>query len=270
MRNYDTVYFMKIVDRQAGFNLPIQDFGKSAFLDLQRMYGGEVTNQPGIATNNYSRLVAAGGLVIATAGGAEGGSDIYIEFRALERKNQAARWTAMQAYRAKAGQHMSNLMVQVPDLLAAGEYIGRQTELMRGADWIEQFFSTGVDHFVSRSGRLGQEEYTARLAELEAAKEQMLKDFRGRLPSPGSFFVYQEGGDSTMSASGEDLLGTVKVLADSYSEMAYHKDLNSHGTVARTLGASSLDELYSTWEAAMQEPTPLAAGSLVVANLVHI
>jgi hypothetical protein len=67
-------------------------------------------------------------------------------------------------------------------------------------------------------------------------------------------------------ANGPDLPTAARVMADNYSRLLFHSD-DPEVAVAGALGVPDLGNLDLLWNEAMAQPTPLAAGQLVLRSL---
>lgn len=66
-------------------------------------------------------------------------------------------------------------------------------------------------------------------------------------------------------AQAHNLPTAAHIMAEGYGELYFHSD-DAEVAVARALGVPSLTELDQVWERAMDTPTPLAAGRLVLTS----
>ena len=87
---------------------------------------------------------------------------------------------------------------------------------------------------------------------------QPLPDFDNRNLRVSRFLLRQ----------GNGLQDLAHKLTRHYGEMLFHSDTDPGATVARTLGARSLDHFDYTWETAMKAKTPLASGQMVMRSFL--
>lgn len=162
-----------------------------------------------------------------------------VTIKYLEVPEQAARWTALQAYNARAGQPLSQISMETPGLQFAREFAEDQrAKGMRNQEAIEKD---------------GLRVYAAPSSEM-----RLIFDFPDKEVS-----VFE-----VKAAGGGSLLEFTHLIADGYEGMLACKDPDPRNTVAKALGASSLDQLDQAWEAGAKAASPLEAGRAVLGVLL--
>ncbi len=109
-------------------------------------------------------------------------------------------------------------------------------------------------------GLVAHEEWISRRRLYDATAEQ--KDFFA------TYAEYEDGGYTVFRARGDSLPAAARLMAEEYTEfLARNENEDPDIVIAHALGVRSLDRLDVLWSDAMAEPTPLAAGRLVLGEL---
>lgn len=157
----------------------------------------------------------------------------------LEVPKQAARWTALQAYNARADWPLSKVSMETPGLEFAREFAEDQrAKGIRPQDAIK---------------RDGLRVYEAPSSEMRLILDNPNKEVS----------VFE-----AKARDGGSLLEFTHLIAEEYESMLVCKDPDPRTTVAKALGASSLDQLDQAWEAGAKAASPLEAGRAVLGILL--
>lgn len=263
---------MRLVSRFHGNHiLPDRQFGVRTVEDLSTVYRGEIGFE-----RNFFRRVARSVMVagdqlspdVIAAWNRGSDSGTAVKFTHFNTGQQAVRWTALEAMKARAGLALPDqLSMEVPGTQAACEF-ERRSDLPDNL-----FVCEGIS-----SGSLVWERYATdayrrmiprtdgplieRLGRVSAAIERYQEAFSvGTDSDQNDASIFVVTGDGGVPALAQH-------MAQGYEAMVFHADPHPADTVARAFGAPTLSELEQTWEDAMRQVTPLAAAQVVMSSFM--
>jgi hypothetical protein len=248
-------------------SLAHQVFGGKTLDQMQGLYGGEITKDRGLIDRTLGKtLLTADGMVRASASGRRPVQTV-VAIKGLDQQYNAVRWTALKAYEAKGGVALATLVTEVPGLRADQEWTARHKGLQ-----IDGFFTSTSQASGSTPHDLLFEGAADHMRKIGDA--QTHNQFLGAAAASEGFHAAAASAPepahthTLFHSAGNTLLDAATLLVDEYGQLTFHAD-DPAVAVAQALGAQNFEDFTATWNGAMNQATPLAAGQFVMRALVQ-